>query len=309
MTRELPDELLSAYLDGEASAAERAAVEAHLATSEADRQLLAELRSLKGDMAALPRATVGPDFADRVVQAAVAAKAAASPAMPLKRNRRNWMVAAGAIGAVAACLFLTVVFWRPPTNPTLGGGSSTPQDRMLAALHAAVPGDGQATVLRLRLPPGSQLEAAIAAAGLGLREANANTGASEFGAAYRAHLQTLGSEETVAAAQAVFVEATLAHLEKLVTALASDPALTCELRAEAQLAFSLPKPTDIDPDGVGEARPGVKAVPPPGQPFVQYLPAGLFRLQKLAADAAAAEPVHAKPAAERVVRVLILIEQ
>src|SRR3954469_18421765 len=72
MTREFPDELLSAFLDDELSPAERDQVEKHLATSEADRQLLADLKSLRGDLASLPQAAVSPDFADRVVRAAVA---------------------------------------------------------------------------------------------------------------------------------------------------------------------------------------------------------------------------------------------
>src|SRR4051794_2016738 len=72
MTREFPDELLSAFLDDELSPAERTQVEKHLAASEADRLLLAELKSLRSDVASLPQATVSPDFADRVVRAAVA---------------------------------------------------------------------------------------------------------------------------------------------------------------------------------------------------------------------------------------------
>ena len=69
MTREFPDELLSAFLDDELSPAERTQVEQHLAKSEADRQLVAELKSLRGDVAALPQVAVNPDFADRVVRA------------------------------------------------------------------------------------------------------------------------------------------------------------------------------------------------------------------------------------------------
>src|SRR5437763_15714566 len=99
MTREFPDELLSAFLDDELSPAERAQVEKHLATSEADRQLLAELKSLRTDLTSLPKATVSPDFADRVVQAAVAeaeknhgASATISPQPPEERRRsRRWM--------------------------------------------------------------------------------------------------------------------------------------------------------------------------------------------------------------------------
>ena len=78
MTRPFNDELLSAYLDGELPAVERAAVEAHLATSAEDRELLEELRDLRGELQALPASAARDGFADRVVAAAVAAKAAAT---------------------------------------------------------------------------------------------------------------------------------------------------------------------------------------------------------------------------------------
>src|SRR5437763_13792156 len=100
MTREFPDELLSAFLDDELSPAERAQVEKHLATSEADRQLLTDLKSLRSDLASLPQAAVSPDFADRVVRAAVAeaeknsgasATIALAPATASRRRARRWM--------------------------------------------------------------------------------------------------------------------------------------------------------------------------------------------------------------------------
>src|SRR3954454_13894859 len=68
MTREFPDELLSAFLDNELSPAERAQVEQHLAASTADSQLLAELKTLRNEVGSLPPVTVSPGFADRVVR-------------------------------------------------------------------------------------------------------------------------------------------------------------------------------------------------------------------------------------------------
>src|SRR5262245_46112413 len=72
MTRPFSDELLSAFLDDELEPADREQVEQHLATSEADRLLVAELRRLRGDVAALPTVTVSDDFTDRVLAAALA---------------------------------------------------------------------------------------------------------------------------------------------------------------------------------------------------------------------------------------------
>lgn len=73
MTTEFPDELLSAFIDDELTPAEREQVEQHLATTESSRKLVAELRSLRGEVAALPTVTVNESFADRVLQAAMAA--------------------------------------------------------------------------------------------------------------------------------------------------------------------------------------------------------------------------------------------
>lgn len=72
MTRPFPDELLSAFLDDELNPADREQVEQHLATSEADRLLVAELQRLRGEVASLPPAEVSSDFTDRVLAAALA---------------------------------------------------------------------------------------------------------------------------------------------------------------------------------------------------------------------------------------------
>ena len=49
-----PDELLSSYLDGELSADEIAAVEAHLEVSEESRRALEDLRSLSNYLSSFP---------------------------------------------------------------------------------------------------------------------------------------------------------------------------------------------------------------------------------------------------------------
>src|SRR6185436_8839543 len=67
---ELDDELLSAYLDGELSADERAAVEARLATDPAAQQLLHELRSVSQSVQALPTETLGRDLSQEIIRRA-----------------------------------------------------------------------------------------------------------------------------------------------------------------------------------------------------------------------------------------------
>ena len=71
MTRDFPDELLSAFLDDELAPADREQVEKHLAASEADRLLVAELQRLRGEVAALPKVEVSDGFIDRVLAGAL----------------------------------------------------------------------------------------------------------------------------------------------------------------------------------------------------------------------------------------------
>lgn len=74
------EELLSAYLDGELTADERARVEELLAESAEYRQLLEELRALRNNLQALPRHTLPADFSQGVLQQAERAMLLDSPA-------------------------------------------------------------------------------------------------------------------------------------------------------------------------------------------------------------------------------------
>jgi negative regulator of sigma E activity len=68
---ELPqNELLSAYLDGELTADERARVEQLLAADPAARRVVDEFRAVRGRLQALPKHTVGEDLSERVLRAA-----------------------------------------------------------------------------------------------------------------------------------------------------------------------------------------------------------------------------------------------
>ena len=79
-------ELLSAYLDGEANAEERAFVERRLAESAEWRQLLDELKSLRGAFAALPRYRLSEDLSAAVLADAARLREAASRPEPEPGN-------------------------------------------------------------------------------------------------------------------------------------------------------------------------------------------------------------------------------
>ncbi len=70
MNHESQNELLSAYLDGELTADQRAQVEHLLATKPAARKLLEELRTLSATLKSLPRQKVGEDLSDVVLRSA-----------------------------------------------------------------------------------------------------------------------------------------------------------------------------------------------------------------------------------------------
>jgi hypothetical protein len=195
-------------------------------------------------------------------------------------------------------------------------------DQIIAQLRSAVPGEGEAVVLRLRVsnkaPLGQSLDMALAEAGIIQRPASDTaSGAVQVGAAYRNQvLQQYGiapgppSEElmaaTVAAAEAVFVEASLAQLEQAIAALSSDPARSLELAAEAKLAVAMPIRSTAEGEGESGSAASTAAK---AQPFSQRLNAGMFRLTKR--DTVEGSPIVANASTvgpQGPVRVLILVE-
>ena len=69
--KDVPDnELVSAYLDGELNAQERAQVEQWLAANPAARQLVDDLRALSSRLRSLPKERLGEDLSERVLQVA-----------------------------------------------------------------------------------------------------------------------------------------------------------------------------------------------------------------------------------------------
>jgi hypothetical protein len=338
MKREFPDELLSAFLDDELSPAERQQVEQHLAASEADRQLLTELKALRSDVAALPKVAVNPGFTDRVVRAALAEAERHNPAnatvsvAPTKpnRNNRRWAIGAAvaSAAALAACFLLVVQPWRVGSVDPGPGMVSAPlslHDQIVNSLREAAPKEGEAVVLRLRvskdMPLATAIETALSKAGLNPLAPNVANGASALAAAYQKTLEerfpaaSPGTENTalmnatVAAAQAVFVEAPLAQLENVLNELSAGQKSPLTLDAECLLAYGgRPDKPEGEP---GSAKQTEKAVTA-GQAFAHRLNAELFRLEKRVAAAAnaatAPQPVTGAIDPQQLVRVLILVE-
>jgi anti-sigma factor RsiW len=336
MTREFPDELLSAFLDDEVSPTERSQVEQHLAGSEADRQLLAELKSLRSDVASLPQVPVSADFADRVVRAALTeaerqaapmVPGAADPTSPAKRRPRSWMIG-GAIAsavALAACFLVVVQPWqKSPVTPGLPLVGVPPIEtaavgpvRFANVVRQAAPAEGEAIVVRLRVNRNVSLDAALDAAlrkvGIESLASDQATAAAAWQDAYRRHLEAMYgpttpgvkndalARSTVAAAEALFIEATLDRLDGVFAELAAGVKEPLQLSSEGKLALAGGR----DNNG-GE---GERAEP---HPFAQRLKADFFRLEKARAGAAnsavkkqsVAPPI--KP--QQTVRVLILVE-
>lgn len=83
----LDDELLSAFIDGELDDAERAVVEARLENDPAARQLVAELRTLRGTLQSLPRETLTEDLRGAVMSQ-IGDQLVALPPVRLSPTRR-----------------------------------------------------------------------------------------------------------------------------------------------------------------------------------------------------------------------------
>lgn len=104
-------ELLSAYVDGELTGAERAAVEARLASDPAAQRQVDEFRRLSGMIQALPRPTLPGDFSSKVLQRAKESTPTEKVkpvrlGMPIGRTWRSWFWAGAAL---AAALMIAVM--------------------------------------------------------------------------------------------------------------------------------------------------------------------------------------------------------
>ncbi len=165
------------------------------------------------------------------------------------------------------------------------------------------------------MPLAEALDAALVKAGLAPLGANSPTGASAIAAAYAKTLETKygpasqGTENkalldaTVAAAQALFVEAPLENLESVLRELSDGLKQPLALDAQGKLAFSREK---ID---LGEGEPGsALAAVAAGKAFAQRLDAARFRLEKQLAAAAGNSSSAAAPNPKQLVRVLLLVE-
>jgi len=109
MADRFADEQFSAYLDGEATAVERAAVDERLEKSASARQLLAELAELSRELQALPREECPADFANSVMRAVAAGMSEPVPRRAASGSRRAGLLRSGAVLAATALVALSLL--------------------------------------------------------------------------------------------------------------------------------------------------------------------------------------------------------
>jgi hypothetical protein len=343
MSREFPDEFLSALIDDELTPEERASVERHLANNAADRQLLTELRSLRGDLRSLPQVSVDPEFADRVVRAAMAAAESppradestvviVKPAAASGRHYRSWAAGVGILAtALAAGLLMFFQPWgespphlgqgkvavgqkkgsvsqpqeSPGNVPDAPGGSSATEAQFAAVLQQAAAADGDVIVLRLDVRGEQSLEDALdaALAKAGIAALPGNAPPVDYAPSLVRGYRQQLAEKNVTP------DATAPAAEALLVEAPLDRLQT----AFADFASAVKQPLHLAtevrialPKAEGEFD-GQRT----RQPFAQRLKADLFRLEKPSAHsstlAAPQAPANGLPAAQSPLRVLILV--
>ena len=137
---DLPEDLLSAYVDDELDADARAAVEAQLAASPAWRDTLAEVTAARDAVRALPRLDLSPEAWSRLlgrVGAEPAPSAGPSRVATFRRRvRRNagpWIGAVAGAAAVAALVAALVVPSQPRVTPKVATFNTAQQARASVA--------------------------------------------------------------------------------------------------------------------------------------------------------------------------------
>jgi|GEM_PF-6815844 len=131
-------ELLSAYLDGEATKKERKLIEEHLASCRLCAEELEELRRVVGLLRALPKEIAPEGFAQKTMARLPALAIPAKERLRKFLLRPKWAFASGAL-ATAALIFVAIgIFYsfRPPRE-SFEAVTSLPKERVPSATVSA----------------------------------------------------------------------------------------------------------------------------------------------------------------------------
>jgi hypothetical protein len=162
MNEPFSEELISAYLDGEITSAERVRVEQWLAASADNQRLFDDLRQMRSELQALPRPSLPHNFRDRVLAAietrttpdsndhvsasheahAFPTHPTIAPAQPLP----SWQWFSAGLAATLLLGFVALVSQPTPTAYTLT--QATPTDQKVATTN----GSGESEVERIAPP-------------------------------------------------------------------------------------------------------------------------------------------------------------
>lgn len=309
------DERISSFLDDAMPAAERATFESELLDNAELRQQVIELRQLRQDVALLPRFSVTEGFAQRVVAAAVAAKANENanitPASrPKPKTVRRLTIGGLAIAASVAIMVGTISYINNrPAMVAVKPAEAKP----LAAVMASLPNQTEAFVLRIESPKDAKAGEVlrVALAEQGIVQLRSSKQAAFVGNVYRKHLTDItGNDRSkqVAPAAAMYLEITPAELELALERLA-DPKSGVKFVPENRLALVpqvIPDPANPQATAAGEM-PAEIAPQANAAEFMQELNPANFRLLKDKTTPTVVAPQSAAPPTGKV-RVLILIE-
>ncbi len=335
MSRELHDERISAYLDGELSPGERAEVEELLKTSSSHQQELAELTMLRESLQSLPSYTLGNDFAGRVTVAAQ--RASQEGAREVRPNqqpalaetaRRNWLQrVVGGIAIVAASVAIVVYAINSGNNtiakvePEGTGGETVKQpiieepiieepvaSEFVRALSSTQ--DNEALVVRVKLTKdalrGRLLDEALKAHGIQMATPDVfNEAARQTGLAYKEQVKSqVASAGSPGAADVLFLEADAEQLEKALTELEKNPVAKADFTPESLVASVGQGPVlNAKPEGEPNSAGPETKIPTGG--YFQHMPPRGFTLAPAASSAI--KPREKGPA-KKSARVLIVVE-
>lgn len=145
MNPQVPDELISAYFDGEVTPEERAAVERLLAENDESQRELNETARLSALLHSFPRESAPVDLATTVLQATNQLPIPSVPETPGPVHRSNWNEwRAALISSVVTAAALVLVAWglgHFDAHPAPSVATNSPPVKLGAAVHDRAPKD------------------------------------------------------------------------------------------------------------------------------------------------------------------------